>query len=180
MIEFRINTQAMDQLGLAMKRYGQIMPTQKANNALRRSVKPMFRRAQSEVPVGRNGKESISLKTARSALRRGSDPNDYRRGGATRRDLRIKAVPPKAGEISRILVGVSQKRGKVGWRTPFITKGTKVRKTKKGANRGRVQANNFLQRAYSATYQGVVTDFQREYRAAFVQWAKSTWPQIKV
>lgn len=157
-----------------MKRYAQIMPTQKANGVLRRAVKPMLRKAQAEVPVSLNDNERISLK------RRGASANAFRKGGATRRDLRIKAVPPKYNEVGRVLVGVSKRADKVGWRTVFITAGTNTRKTKAGANRGRVKANNFLQRAYNGTIDGVRADFQKEYRIAFVRWARSTWPQIGV
>jgi hypothetical protein len=157
-----------------MKRYAQIMPTQRANSVLRKAVKPMLEKAQSEVPVSHAGGERISLS------KRGATANSYRRGGATRRDLRIKAVSPKANEVGRVLVGVSKRADKVGWRTIFITAGTKNRQTKSGANRGRVRANNFLQRAYNGTIDGVRADFQKQYRIAFVRWARSTWPQIGV
>jgi hypothetical protein len=169
------DTKEVDKLAESMKRYAQIMPTQKANGALRKVVRPMLRKAQSEVPVSNSGRERISLRQ-RSA---GRNANAYRQGGATRRDLRIKTVPPKAGEIGRVLVGVSKRGDKVGWRTVFITKGTKMRQTEKGANRGRMKANNFLQRANDATFPSVAADFQKEYREAFVKWAKTTWPQIK-
>jgi hypothetical protein len=168
------DTKEVDKLANAMKRYAHIMPTQKANSVLRKAVRPMLLRAQSEVPVSNNSRERISLKQ-RSA---GKNANAYRQGGATRRDLRIRTVPPKAGEIGRVLVGVSKRGDKVGWRTVFITQGTKMRQTKKGANRGRMKANNFLQRANDATFPGVAADFQKEYREAFVKWTKTTWPQI--
>lgn len=163
----------LKKLDNAMKRYSQIMPTNKANTALRKASQPMFRAAQSEVPVGR-GNERISLK------KRGTNANAYRQGGATKRDLRVKSVPPLPGEVGRVLVGVSKRSSKVGWRTVFITHGTKNRKTKKGYNRGSTQANNFLGRAYDKTIDFVRVDFQKQYRESFVAWARSTWPQIGV
>jgi HK97 gp10 family phage protein len=170
-----VDTKGIDKLTTAMKRYAQIMPTQKANSAFRKAIRPMLQKAQSEVPVSNNDRERVSLKQ-----RTGKNANAYRRGGATKRDLRIKTVPPKAGEVGRVLMGVSKRGDKTGWRTIFITRGTKMRKTKSGANRGRMKANNFLQRAYDSTFPGVAADFQKQYREAFVQWAKTTWPQIKV
>jgi hypothetical protein len=170
------DTRDVNKLANAMRRYAHIMPPQKANSVLRKVVRPMLQRAQSEVPVSNNARERTSLRH-RSA---GRNANAYRQGGATRRDLRIRTVPAKASEIGRVLVGVSKRGDKVGWRTVFITKGTKMRQTKKGANRGRMKANNFLQRANDATFPGVAADFQKEYREAFVRWAQTTWPQINV
>ncbi|MCF2443651.1 hypothetical protein L0657_06760 [Dyadobacter sp. CY345] len=169
-----INTDDLKKLETAMGKYAMIMPTQKANSALRKASQPMFRAAQAEVPVGKMGRERISLK------KRGVNANAYRQGGATKRDLRIKVVKAEPGEVSRVLVGVSKRSSKVGWRTPFITKGTKVRKTKKGYNRGSVKANNFLGRAFDSTIDFVRADFQKAYRESFVAWARSTWPQIGV
>lgn len=161
-----------------MGKYGSIMPTAKVNSALRRVTKPMLRRTQAEVPVAHAGREHNPLRAGQRAVKRGSNPNYLRRGGATRRDLRIKAVKPEPSEIGRVLVGVNKKSGHVGWRTIFITRGTKIRRNKKGQNRGKMSPDNFLQRSYDSTIDGVRVDFLREYREAFVKWARSTWPQI--
>lgn len=175
-----IDTRDIEKLTAAMGKYGNIMPTSKATSVLRKSVKPMLMRTKSEVPVAMQGRERISLKKGRAALSRKSNPNAYRQGGATRRDLRIKSVKPEARykEIGRVIVGVSKKARHVGWRTIFITRGTKQRFTKKGQNRGRMTADNFLQRSYDSTIDFVRADFLQEYRIAFATWAKTTWPQI--
>lgn len=55
--------------------------------------------------------------------------NEYRRGGATKADIRIKVVSDKQGEATA-LVGVSKAYGKVGWRTHFIEYGTQFMKAK--------------------------------------------------
>lgn len=178
MINVVIDTTDIDRLAEAMKRYGGIMPTAKANQALRKSAKPMLSRAQTEVPVWRGGRERISLAKGRAAIARNSDPNYYRQGGATKRDLRIKAVNPRSKEIGRVLVGVSKKKGKVGFRTHWIEQGTSDRYTKSRAYRGKIKANPFLQRSYTATIDMVRTDFAAAYRLAFIKWAKATWPQI--
>lgn len=179
-MKITVDLKDIEKLNVAMGRYAQIMPTSKANSVLRKAAKPMLSAAQSEVPVSRGDQESVSLNRARREIKAHRNPNGYRRGGATRRDLRIKAVQPKAGEIGRVLVGVSKRRGKVGWRTVFITTGATNRKTKKGKSTGSVKANKFLDRAYDSTIDFVRVDFQQQYREAFVSWARSNWPQIGV
>lgn len=173
-MKITVDASELKKLETAMGRYALIMPTQKANSALKKSSQPMFRAAQSEVPVSKGGKERISLR------KRGVNANAYRQGGATRRDLRVKMVKPEAGESARVLVGVSKRSSKVGWRTPFIVHGTKTRRTKKGYNRGSTKANNFLGRSFNKTIDFVRSDFQKAYRESFVAWARSTWPQIGV
>jgi hypothetical protein len=169
-MEVTVDFSSVQKLSNAISRYGRIMPTPKATAVLRKSASPMLRRAQSEVPVSMGGRMRTSLKHKTLGAQ----------GGATRRDLRIKSVQPNGAELARVIVGVSKRKGKVGWRALFILYGTKVRQTKSGANRGRVKANNFLLRAYSATFPGVAEDFQREFRVAFANWARANFPQIGV
>jgi HK97 gp10 family phage protein len=179
MVRVTIDTTDITKLTEAMKRYGGIMPTTKANQALRKSARPMLLMARAEVPVWQGERERVSLATGRAAIKRGSNPNNYRKGGATKRDLRLKAVAPKRDEIARVLVGVSKRSGKVGWRTHFIEQGTKPRYTKNGRRyRGSIRANPFLNRSYTQTIDMVRTDFGAAYREAFIKWAKATWPQI--
>lgn len=161
-----------------MGRYGRLMPTAKATSLLRKAVKPMHRRAKAEAPVSFGGRERIRIAPARAAIARGSNPNYLRQGGATKRDVRVKSVNPEPKELGRVLVGVSKKSRHVGWRTIFITRGTRQRRTKKGQNRGRITANNFLQRTFDSTISMVRADFFASYRVEFIQWAKTTWPQI--
>ena len=176
MIQVGFDTKEVDKIEKAMSRYSKIFPQNKANAVLRKAVRPMLMAAFVEVPVSK-GDERVSLKSARGAIKKGYNPNYLRQGGATRRDLRIKSVAPKGDELGRILVGVSKKASKVGWRTPFITHGTKERRTRGGRSTGKVAPNNFLQRAYDQTISMVRTDFQKAYREAFVQWAKQNLPQ---
>lgn len=173
-----IDTRDIDKLTEAMGKYSGIMPNSKANSVLRKSVRPMLMKTKAEVPVQTDGQERIRISSARKAIGRNSDPNYLRQHGATRRDLRTKAVKAEAGEVGRVIVGVNKRRGKVGWRTPFITRGTGIRRTKRGANRGRMTANDFLQRSYDQTIDFVRQDFLKEYREAFAAWARATWPQI--
>ncbi|MCE6992100.1 HK97 gp10 family phage protein [Dyadobacter sp. CY323] len=170
------DTGQIDKLGEAMKRYAGIMPTNIANSALRKATRPMYRAAQAEVPVSKGGQTRTSLRYRK----RGKAADSFSQGGATRRDLRVKTVTPKSNEVGRILIGVSKRSGKVGWRTIFITHGTKMRKTKKGRNTGRTQANNFLQRAYDQTIGPARIAFTRIYREAFSRWAKTNLPQGKI
>jgi len=171
-MEIKIDTKSIDRLSEAMGRYARIMPVTQANAALRKAARPMLQRAKMEAPVSAEGEYTPLNKKGRSA-------NAYRKGGSTRRDLRLKAVPPKAGEVGRVLVGVSKKSNSVGWRTVFITKGTEQRKTRKGYNRGLNKPNDFLTKAYKGTILLVSETFKKEYREAFVKWAKSNLPQDK-
>ena len=174
-----IDTTDIDKLARAMSRYGGIMPTSKANQALRKAARPMLLKARQEVPVWKGDRERISLAAGRAAIGRGSDPNYYRKGGATKRDLRVMAVAPRFFEIARVLVGVSKRKGKVGWRTHFIEQGTQSRYTKKGRMyRGAIRANPFLQRSFDQTIFSVRKEFSETYKAAFIKWARATWPQI--
>lgn len=107
--------------------------------ALKTAVKPMAARVVAEAPRGKgNLRVSLSRNRGRS--------NNYRRAGATKEDVRIKAVSDKLGE-AKVLVGVSKKSGKVGWRTHFITQGV--------AGKHRIAPNDFLTRAFNATIAGV-------------------------
>lgn len=172
----RVDTSEIVKLAKAMEKYSRIFPKEKANAALRKAVRPMLAAAQIEAPVSFDGQTRVSLKHRK----KGNAVNSYRQGGATRKDLRVKSVQAEGDELGRVLIGVSKKRGKVGWRTPFITKGTKERKTKKGKRTGRVSPNNFLQRAFDRTFPSVREAFARDYREAFIQWAKQTLPKGKI
>jgi hypothetical protein len=173
MIQVKMDTSGVSKLEKAMGRYSKIFPNDKANSVFRRAVRPMLAATKVEAPVSMGGRMRISLRHRN----KGSVVNAYAQGGATRRDLRIKTVPAKGDELGRVLVGVSKAGGKVGWRTHFITRGTKERRKRSGASTGRMTPNNFLQRSFDRTISGVRTDFERAYREAFVQWAKTTLPQ---
>lgn len=82
--------------------------------ALRKSAEPLRKYMAATAPVGR-GNERVSLnKRYRS--------NDYRRGGSTRSDIRVKTITDVLGE-AKVLIGVSKASGKVGWRYHFIAQG---------------------------------------------------------
>lgn len=172
MLDIRVNTKDLERLADGMGRYSHNIPTPEVNRLLRKSVRPMYRRLQKEVPVSRSA-EYINIKRVRNK----KNANAYRQGGSTRRDLRIKAVQPRGGEIGRVAVGVSRKSGKVGWRTPFITGGTKERFTKKGVSRGKMKKDDFLTRSYEAEVQGSADNFSKDFKNHFDTWAKNNLPQ---
>lgn len=154
-----IKIDANDLLKLAdgLGTYKSIMPKSVASSALRKSVRPMYNSAQRLAPKGRV--------VARDGWGKYKGP-DYARGGMTRRDVRIKMVPPVADESARAVVGVSKKKGKVGWRTHFITQGF----TDRGGRFHR--GKNFLEDAFEFTI-GIVRDnFNREVLLSFQKWAR--------
>ncbi|CCH54483.1 hypothetical protein BN8_03658 [Fibrisoma limi BUZ 3] len=129
-----LDTRQLTNLNRQLNQAGRAFDDQVAGKVLRQAVQPMLPAMRLEAPVGA-GNERISLRR-----RDNVNANDYRRGGATRRDLRIKLVAGVDGEAARVLIGVDKRRGKVGWRAHFITRGTV-----------RMAANDFIQRTYDKT-----------------------------
>lgn len=123
--------------------------------SMRKALTPMLRAVKSIVPVAYKNKKST---LGRDRFKRNTRDMAYDRGGATKRDTR-KMVVDAVGKVSygkdgaevAGLVGTSQKRTKVGWRTKFITRGTKGGKDRKGRNRKEQAPNDYLGRAYMAT-----------------------------
>lgn len=139
-------------LDRALGRYKQIIPNSAASKGIRKALKPMLEAAKSEVPVG--GRVSKGKRS------------EYDQGGATRRDLRIRIVKPEGDEAARGLVGVSKKRGKVGWRTHLITRKNKNRKA----------PDNFLERAYRQTIDQTVQILGTSIEQSVRDWAKNNLP----
>lgn len=129
-----------------------------AKKALREAAQPMLRSARNLVPIG-----------GQIAYKKGGSDQD--RGGATRRDLRIQFVKVEGQEVARLLVGVSQKSGKVGWRTHFVTRGW----TDRGG--GKHRGKNFLQEAHDNTIEIVQDSFYKTLFAGLVKWGKENLPQ---
>ncbi len=125
-----------------LRSVGRALDWKVLGGALVGASKPAVRSVQQEAPVGQDGYERVSLSRGRGRR------NDYRRGGATRRDVRAKAVDGVGQEEVRVLIGVSQKRGKVGWRTHFITFGTI-----------RMRANAFIDRGVNRVIGEVKNNF---------------------
>jgi HK97 gp10 family phage protein len=110
-------------------------------NALRDAAKPLLIAAKQEVPVGKSVKYlGVHAGKYKSHLTNRYGQNSYDRGGATRRDMRLKIGKPTGSSVALVLVGVSKRKGAVGWRTHFIEYGTK-----------RKSANPFLRRAQNRT-----------------------------
>lgn len=147
MLRVKADFSEAQQLAITLDRAGLIYPKGFVSGALREAVTPMLRVARQEVPVGKNGAERVSLHYGRT-----SSSNVYRRGGATKRDLRIRIVYNSQNNPVA-LIGVSKKAGKVGWRTHFITR--PVRGGGKGGNIN-LPGNDFLKRSYDRTFPGIV------------------------
>lgn len=146
-------------LNSGFERYGHILPKSVVNKALKDAAQPMLRSARSLSPVG----SKIAYTT--------KGGTDQDRGGATRRDVRLRIVKSEGEEISRLLIGVSQKSGKVGWRTHFITTG--YTDPSGGWHRGR----DFLNEAYDNTIEIVRNSFYKTLFEGVVKWGKQNLPQ---
>lgn len=83
-------------------------------------ARPILKVLRSNTPVGRYkrfGKGRLKIDS--------TGDGTYDHGGATLRDTRTKIVKAAGDEVSAVVIGVSKRRGKVGWRTRFITRGSK-------------------------------------------------------
>lgn len=151
-LELKFNDQALRDLENRLRATGKVFNEKRlVGGILRRSMEPLQQGLQQNAPVWRDPKGGGGGE--RVSLRQRSNPNSgaYRRGGATRADQRIKIVEGRNGEVVRGLAGTSKGAGRVGWRTRFITLGTKF-----------VRANDFITRAFNQRFGDVVALFQAE------------------
>lgn len=122
------------------------------NKILTVVARPFLNEMKRTVPVGK-GYQRVSIKSRR---------NDYRRGGATKVDLRIKQITDKQSLYgAEKLVGVSKKKGKVGWRTHFIILGVA------GHSRASAGPRDFIGNAYRSQFPRAQAIFQTEARARY-------------
>lgn len=118
----RLQTETSELYALDRKlaRVGRVFDARLMGRTLKEATKPVLDIARQEVPVGqRKFKSSQTRRLKSGKIKRDST---YDKGGATRRSLRILIVPGGEGEVARVLIGVSKKRGYVGWRTHLITR----------------------------------------------------------
>lgn len=161
----KIDASEMEVLSRGLDRYKTIFPKANSTQALKRAARPMLRSAQRLAPTGRRvSRSGWGSKTG----------SQYTRGGATIRDLRIKVDPVKREDVSRVMVGVSRAKGKVGWRTNLITRGF----TDRGGRFHR--PNNFLQAAYDYTIDIVRANYSGELLLSFRKWALKNLPQGRI
>lgn len=165
------DTKELEKLEKGLTQFNSILPKGVAAVELRKISRPVLQKVKALVPVGKTKSNDGWGKTRGPA---------YRRGGATRADARIKVVNPNQGEIARVAVGISKAKGKVGWRTGFLTRGTKDRKRRNGQSTGSIRANNFLQKALDTTVIVVRSDFRELTLRAFERWAKKNLPQGRI
>lgn len=108
-----LDTRDMNRLDTLLATAGRYFTSQVAGQILAEAAKPMLIRVRNDTRV---------------------------RSGATRRDARIRTVAGVNGEVTRVLVGISKRRGKSGFRTRFQVKGTRYQR-----------ANDFLSQAEAET-----------------------------
>lgn len=160
-----VDVSELEKLARGFAQHKHILPKSVEQRAMRRAVRPIFRAAKSEVPVGRVVSENGWGK---------QKGPDFRRGGATRKDLRIKNRTKGLTVTSGVWIGPANKPGRVGWRNHFITKGVS------GAGKGKrinTQPNDYLTRAYNAGIGETVQSFAKETEDSFQLWAKKNLPQ---
>jgi HK97 gp10 family phage protein len=113
--------------------------------AYRKAAKPLLAAARANVPEGRSG------------MRRGRP----HAGGQVKRSLGMVEEPDKiAVNIGARLTGSPSNRG---WAAHFTESGTKVRRTKKGANRGSTSAKWWMKSAWDQTEEEVNNNIHKEW-----------------
>jgi hypothetical protein len=160
-----LDTKELMRLNKGFEKYQNAIPAATTNAALVKSARPMLNLVKQLVPIG----DVIS--DDGWGARKGPD---YRRGNrSTLRDVRISRIKPKGDEIARIMIGVNDKSGHVGWRTHFITHGWTDRGGSKHAGK------DFLAQAYNSTIEEVQNTFYRELFTNLVKWGNANLPQGK-
>lgn len=91
-------------------------------------------------------KPALTALRANAPVRKGPVSAKRKRTETTRGSARILTVDGRGEEIAAVLVGISKKRGRAGYKAPWQTRGTTTRMTRKGYNRGRMSANDYLDR----------------------------------
>lgn len=137
-----VDVSELRQLDRDLQRAGRAFDERAQGQALRLAGRPMLKQARIEVPVGKR------KRTGKGRLARdGAGDGTYDRGGATKRDLRLKIVKNTLGQPT-LIVGVDKRRGHTGWRTKFTTRGTSHN-----------SANDFLGRTESKRINVVISSF---------------------
>ncbi|MBD2705612.1 hypothetical protein IC229_33700 [Spirosoma sp. BT702] len=139
----RIDAQQLAQFDKDLAKAGRAFDYNVTATILRKSGKPMLAAAMTLVPIGSTFRYERGRNSGDSSV-----GGTYDRGGATRRDLRLKVVSDAQGNAV-LLVGVNKNRGHVGWRTHLITRANKNRRT----------PNDFLGKAESQTIDIVINSF---------------------
>ena len=157
-----VDARELMQLNAGFEKYQNAIPTATTNAALARSARPMLSAAKNLAPVGRIISSGWGDKKG----------PEYKRGDAiTQRSVRLKRIRPKGLEVARIMVGVNDSPGYVGWRTHFITRGWRDRS-------GRFhKGKDFLQQAFDSTFEEVQDTFYKELFTSLVKWGKLNLPQ---
>lgn len=121
MIQIHSDPKELVELGRKMLKLRDDLTFEQNQAALRYAVRPVYSSMVSKTPVGKGG-----YRIGRRGVAGANKSSlEYRRGGATKADTRIKSLRMTKQREAVVLVGVSRKRGYVGWRTHFLLHGTK-------------------------------------------------------
>lgn len=122
-MDVTINTSMLTQLNNDLKTVGRSLDRSVVGPALVDAAKPLLIAAEQEAPIGKIPRyKSTLVSRGKSKGQTRRITGSFARGGATRRDVRLRSVDGNGAEVARVLVGVSKKSGKVGWRTQFLRK----------------------------------------------------------
>lgn len=157
-----LDTRELQRLNEGFRKYGAAVQPAVVKKAFREASRPMLTAVRNLAPVGGV--------IAPMGWGKNKGPV-FARGGYTRRDVRVKFVPPLGDEVVRVAIGVSKAGSKVGWRTHFITQGW----TDRGGTFHR--GKDFLAEAHDNTIGVVQDNFYRTLFSGLVKWGREHLPQ---
>lgn len=147
MLKTKLDISGADTEIRALDQVGKGISERAMGGILFTAAKPMELRMKANAPVG------PYVPTLKGS--------DYRRGGATRDDVRRKLVFDKPNEAT-VLVGVSKGYGKVGWRTHFTEYGTKSWRGRPFVERSGQASQAQVVRAFNNGIEKLVEDEKRK------------------
>ncbi len=163
MVDVRLDIRELSDFQASLKGLPYAIDQKVTEMTLKKAVQPLYRYMKSIAPVSKGGRERVSLSKNRGRS------NDYRRGGATKADVRVKTVTDTLGQ-AKVLVGVSKGYGKVGWRYHFIAQGVA------GQYRAKAGPRPFVERAGNVMGAAVEADF----RASFGGMVQRVFEKYKI
>lgn len=151
-MQITLNDSELRDLDRRVAESGGAFTPRNVDQILAKAARPVLVVLRTNTPVGKG-----KMKSKSRTNKNGTGDSTYDRGGATRRDTRIKVIKGAGGEVSAVLIGVSKRRGKVGWRTHFITRGTKRNRRNDFISRTESQTAGVVQSIFAASASEIVS-----------------------
>ncbi len=152
-MRFSVDESQLRALDRQLAEAGRAFTPRLTGSILVNAARPMLTALRNNTPVGKQ------RRYGKGRLKRdGAGDGTYDRGGATRRDARIRQGSLTRGdEVATVVVGISKRRGRVGWRTRFTTQGTKRSRKNEFIRRTEDQTAGLVELRFAQSAQVVVS-----------------------